>query len=388
MVSYNEQRKRAVHERIGNGYDDILEMIAKYIDKEIVPGEKERDEKKIFPRDKLEELANLGYISIPFPSKYGGSDLPFLVYTVFIEMLCEASASLGITVAIHGTVCDGIEKFASNELKGKYLSDLIKGKKLAAFALTEPDSGSDAGSLKTSAVLKGDHYVLNGRKMFITNAGEADIYFVMARTSKGISSFIVEKDFEGFEVGQLLEKMGIRASKTGELIFNDCKVPKENLVGSEGKGLKYALTMLNSGRITVGAYSLGIAQAAYEKSLRYSKERKQFGDYLANYQLIREKLANMSIKISAARQLVYHAANLKDKGLNFEKEAAQAKLFASEEAVKICLDAIQIHGGMGYMVDTEVERLLRDAKMATIGEGATEILLDKVIAPRCLKEVK
>lgn len=389
MVSYNNERKRVIHERIGDCYDDILGQCAKFIDKEVRPNAFKTDKEKKFPKESLEKLADLGFIGMPFSSKYNGLELPFLVYTSFIEMLCQGCASLGITVAIHGTVTGGIENYANDFLKGKYLPELVSGKKLAAFGLTEPNSGSDAGAMQTKAILDGNSYILNGSKMFITNAGTADTYFVMAKIpEKGISSFIVEKGFEGFQIGQILEKMGVRGSTTGELLFNDCKVPKENLVGVEGKGLKYALNMLNAGRVTVAAYSLGIAQEAYEKSLKYIHERKQFGDFLANYQITKAKIAEMSTKIMAGRQLAYYAANLKDKKADYSKEAAQAKLFASESAVEICLEAIQLHGGMGYMSDTEVERMLRDAKMATIGEGSSEILKLFVIAPRCYEELQ
>lgn len=377
---YTKEQKNAIETLLGKNEEHhmALESIGELCENEIAPKARELEKKEEFPRKNIEKLFELGVMKMSFPEKYGGLGYPFLLYIAALEMVSKACASTALSIAIHNTCCNGIFNYGSDEQKSKYLPGLLDGGRIASFALTEPNSGSDAGSMETRAELKGNDYILNGSKMFITNAGEAGIYFVIAKTGDKHSSFIVESG-NGVKVSKPMKKLGLKASRTCEVVFEDCHVPKANLVGEEGKGFEYAKLMLNSGRVTIGAYSIGIAQAAYEKSLKYSKERKQFGVTISGHQAIQFKLAEMYTSINASRLLTYYAAHLRDLGKPFASEASQAKLFSSEAAVKVCEEAIQIHGGYGYLSEYDVERHWRDVKLATIGEGTSEVM-KKVIS--------
>lgn len=377
---YTKEQKTLIETFLGKNeeYSMVLESIGDLCENEIAPKARELEKKEEFPRKNIEKLFDLGVMKMSFPEKYGGLGYPFLLYIASLEMISKACASTSLSVAIHNTCCNGIFNYGSEEQKSKYLPGLIDGKKIASFALTEPNAGSDAGSMETRAELNGNSYILNGSKMFITNAGEADVYFVMAKTHDRHSAFIVENG-NGVKVSKPMKKLGLKASRTCEVFFEDCSVPKACLVGEEGKGFEYAKLMLNSGRVTIGAYSVGIAQAAYEKSLKYSKERRQFGVPISHHQAIQFKLAEMYTSINASRLMAYYAAHLRDLGKPFASEASQAKLFSSEAAVKVCEEAIQIHGGYGYISEYDVERHWRDVKLATIGEGTSEVM-KKVIS--------
>jgi butyryl-CoA dehydrogenase len=283
-------------------------------------------------------------------------------------------ASTAISVSIHGTTCSGLEKFGSDSQKEEYLGRMIAGELLGAFTLTEPHSGSDAGAIETKASREGNGYVLNGSKIFISNGGIADVYFVFARTAAGPSAFLVPKGSPGLRFGKNVPKLGIRGSTLAEVFFEDCRVPASDLVGTEGMGFEYAKQMLHGGRVTIAALSVGIAQMALEKSVEYSKGRVTFGAPLSQRQMIRQKLADMATSISAARALTYHAAWLRQEGVDYTMEAAEAKLFASEMSLRVCDDAIQIHGGYGYTDDLDVHRHWRDARLMTIGEGTSEVM--------------
>jgi butyryl-CoA dehydrogenase len=324
-------------------------------------------------------MAKLGFMGISIPKEYGGAALDNVSYTLIIEELAKACASTAIIVAVHNSVCAfPIHLLGTENQKQNYLIPLAQGKKLGAFALTEPNAGSDPASMETTAELKGKHYILNGTKIFITNGGSADIVIVMASTdrakrSRGITSFIVEKGTKGFYVGTKENKLGIRGSDTCELIFENCAVPAENVLGTPGDGLVSALTTLDTGRIGVGAQALGVAQGAMEESIKYSMERKQFGRPIADFQAIQWMIADMATEIAAARFLVQRAAWLKDQGRPFTLESSMAKLYASEVAMRAATKAIQIHGGYGCMKDYKVERYFRDAKVIEIYEGTSEI---------------
>lgn len=318
-------------------------------------------------------------MGIPYPKEYGGAGLDTISYAIAVEELSRVDGGTGVILSAHTSLgAYPIAAYGTEEQKQKYLVPLASGEKIGAFALTEENAGSDAGGTETTAVLEGDHYILNGEKIFITNAGEADIYIIFAVTTpgigtRGISAFIVEKGWEGFSFGQSYDKMGIRSSATGELIFNDVKVPKENLLGKEGEGFKIAMATLDGGRIGIAAQALGIAQGAYENALEYSKERIQFGKPIAHNQAVSFKLADMATKLRASRFLVYSAAELKENNERYSMEAAMAKQYASDVSLEIVNDALQIFGGSGYMKGMEVERAYRDAKIATIYEGTNEI---------------
>lgn len=321
----------------------------------------------------------MGLTGIPFPAECGGAGMDNLSYILTVEELARACGSTALTLAAHvslGTY--PIFAFGTDEQREKYVPPLATGEVLGSFGLTEPNAGSDAGGTEATAVRKNGHYLLNGTKVFITNANIGDTFIVTARTSKGegsrgISAFIVEKAFPGFRCGQKLEKLGTRGSDWSELIFEDCEIPAENLVGGEGEGFKVFMKTLEGGRISIGAMALGLAQGAYERAMKYSKERTTFGKPIAEHQAIRFKLADMAVQITASRHLVYEAARLKDAGLPYGTQAAMAKLHASETAMKVCFDAIQVLGGYGYSAEYEVERYWRDAKLTTIGEGTSEI---------------
>ncbi len=337
------------------------------------------DRENRFPVESIPKLRDLGVMGVPWPVELGGSGGGNVSYVIAIEELSRVCASTGVIVSVHTSLCSSpIYHFGTDAQKQKYLIPLAKGDHLGAFGLTEPGAGSDAASQLTVAVLKGDHYVLNGSKIFTTNGGQANTYVCFAMTDKdkglkGISAFIVEGDSPGLEIGKYIDKMGIRGSGQTELFFNDCRVPKENLLGQEGEGFKIAMQTLDGGRIGIAAQALGIAQASLDASVAYAKERVQFGKPIATFQAIQWMIADMATQIQAARHLTYHAAWVEDSGARFSKEAAMAKLFASEAAMFASNKAIQIHGGHGYTKDYPVERYMRDAKITEIYEGTNEV---------------
>ena len=357
-------------------YNLILESIGSFIEKEILSTGKKVDQEELFPRENLEKVAKQGIFAMPFSGEINGLGLPFPVYIAALEMLAQACANTALQVSIQGMVCEGIRLFGDAGQKNKLLKEkgLAEGKNLVAFALTEPCCGSDAKSIQTRAELSGNNYILNGTKTLITSPGEVDFTLLFARSSNGISSFIIPRDTPGFNVAKVIPKLGFRGHRLSEVRLENCLVAREALLGEEGKGLDYAKNILNSGRLTVAAIAIGIAQAAYQKSLIYSKERKAFGASISEFQLVLEKLANMGTEISAARLLTYYAACLKDKGKNIVSEATQAKLYASEMALQVCDNAIQIHGGYGYTDEYDIHRHWRDARLLTIGEGTSDIL--------------
>jgi len=363
-----------------NKQQKLAQKIAReFAQQELAPRAQELDETMEFPRDAIQKMAKLGFMGISIPKEYGGAGLDTVSYTLIIEELAKACASTAIIVAVHNSVCAyPIHLLGTEKQKQNYLIPLAQGKKLGAFALTEPNAGSDPASMETTAELKGKHYILNGTKIFITSGSSADIVIVMASTdrakrSRGITSFIVEKGTKGFYVGTKENKLGIRGSDTCELIFENCAVPAENVLGTPGDGLVSALTTLDTGRIGVGAQALGVAQGAMEESIKYSMERKQFGRPIADFQAIQWMIADMATEIAAARFLVQRAAWLKDQGKPFTLESSMAKLYASEVAMRAATKAIQIHGGYGCMKDYKVERYFRDAKVIEIYEGTSEI---------------
>ena len=357
----------------------IQKLVREFAEKEIAPTVQERDEKAEFSREIFDKIGELGLCGIFFPEEYGGSDGSYVSYILANEELSKVDDAVAAGYASSISLCAWpIWKFGTEEQKKKYLTPLAEGTKLGAFGLTEPNAGSDAARQQSTAVRKGDHYILNGSKIFITNGGEADIYVVFAMTdktkgTKGISAFILEKGMEGFTFGKEEQKMGIHASKTRELIFQDVKVPVENLLGEEGKGFKIAMQGLDGGRIGVAAQGLGIAGAALEAAIKYSKEREQFGKPVCKFQSISFMLADMATKLDAARLLVYRAATLKEQGKPCTKESCMAKLYATDAAMSIATDAVQILGGYGYIREYPVERLMRDAKITQIYEGTNQI---------------
>lgn len=357
----------------------LQKVIRDFAQQEIAPKAAYYDEAEEFPWENLHKMAELGLLGMPVAEEFGGAGTDTVSYIAAIEEISKACASTGAIMAVHtSTGIMPIYMFGTEEQKQKYVPDLATGKKIGAFALTEAGAGSDAAQVATTAVLDGDEWVLNGSKCFITNGGEAEVYTILASTdktkgTKGITAFIVEKDTPGFTFGKKEHKLGIRASATRELIFQDCRIPKENMLGKEGEGFKMAMQVISGARIGISAQAVGIAQAAYEAALEYSKVRVQFGKPIAKQQSIAFMLADMAIQIEAARQLVYHAAQMKDAGQPFDKEAAMAKTFSSDIAVQVALDAIQILGGYGYTREYPVERLLRDAKITQIYEGTNQI---------------
>lgn len=339
----------------------------------------ERMEKGEFPREVLNKMAELGLMGITIPEQYGGSEMDFTSYIIAIHELSKVSAVVGVILSVHTSVgTNPILYFGNEEQKQKYIPKLAAGEYLGAFCLTEPSAGSDVGSMKTKAVKDGEHYKINGSKVFITNGGEADVYIVFASTdatqgSRGISAFIVDKDTPGLIIGKDEHKMGLHGSRTVQLTFEDMKVPVENLLGQEGEGFKIALANLDVGRIGIAAQSLGIAEAAYEAAVGYAKERVQFGKPIAAQQGVGFKLADMATAVEASKLLVYRAADLRSRGINCGKEASMAKLFASKTAVETSIEAVQVFGGYGYTEDYPVERYFRDAKVTEIYEGTSEI---------------
>ena len=369
----------------------IRELISDYSEKEIKPEASENERNSRFPSELIAKLGELGFMGHFVPTEYGGSGLDYLSYIIAVEEISKACASTGIIVSAHNSLaCSPIVYFGTEQQKQKYLTDLASGTKLGCFALSEPEAGSDATSIKTTAVKKEKHYIINGLKSWITNGSEADVAIVFASTdkdkgSRGISAFIVDLDSEGIEIGKSEHKLGIKASSTTQIIFDDCIVPAENLLGEEGEGFKIAMKTLDGGRIGVAAQAVGIARAALEASIIYSKQRKAFNDTISNFQGIQFMLADMSTKVEAARLLTWQAASLLDQGEKFTKQSAMAKLFAAETAMWVTTKAIQIHGGNGYTTDFPVERYFRDAKVTEIYEGTSEIQ-KIVIARQALNE--
>jgi len=346
---------------------------------EIAPTAVERDIKAEFPHEIVKKLADLGFMGMIVPQEWGGAGLDMVSYVLATEEISRVDASCGVIMSVNNSlVCWPINKYGTDEQKERFLRPLAMGKKLGAFALSEPEAGSDATQQKTTATLDGDDYVLEGTKNWITNGATADVYLVFASTDRskgyrGISAFLVERDTQGFERGKKEDKLGIRSSDTCSLSFTNCRVPKANRLGGEGQGFKIAMETLNGGRIGIAAQALGIAGAAFEAALKYSKERHAFGKPIAELQAIQFKLAEMSTQVEAARWLTYKAAAMKDAGENIIQAAAMAKLYASKVAVETALEAIQIHGGYGYVREYLVERFLRDAKITEIYEGTSEI---------------
>jgi hypothetical protein len=347
--------------------------------REIAPNVLRWDEASEFPMDVVKQLGAMGLLGVIFPPEYGGAGLGYVDYMLAIEELSAVDGSIGIIVAAHNSLCTNHIFLAGSEAqRKKYLPKLTTGEHLGAWGLTEPGSGSDASAARTTAVLKGDHYVLNGTKTFITNGHYADVSVIIAVTNKeegthGLSAFIVEKGRPGFRAGKKENKLGLRASDTSELIFEDCTVPAENLLGKEGEGFIDAMRTLDGGRISIAALSLGIAKGALDASVKYVKQRRQFGKAIAEFQGIQWKMADMATELDAARLLTLRAAVLKDAGKRVTQESAMAKLYASEVAVKICNEAVQLHGGYGFIKDYPVEKFYRDVKLCTIGEGTSEI---------------
>ncbi|PID81298.1 MAG: acyl-CoA dehydrogenase [Clostridiales bacterium] len=368
----------------------MQDLFRAFTENEVQPLAEQVDEEEMFPVETVKKMAKIGMMGIPFPREYGGQGGTYLQYANAVETLATACATTSIIVSAHTSLCTApIYEFGNKEQKEKYLPALCSGEKIGAFGLTEANAGTDAASQQTTAVLEGDHYILNGNKIFITNAGYADIYVIFAMTDrekglKGISAFIVESGFEGFSVGKKEKKLGIKGSATCELIMENCKVPKENLLGRLGQGFKIAMITLDGGRIGVAAQALGIAQGAYNEAVNYVKERKQFGKPLAKFQNTQFAIADMKTRIDAARLLVYRAAIKKENKQVYSQDAAMAKLFAAETAMAVTTKAVQLHGGYGYTREYPVERMMRDAKITEIYEGTSEVQR-MVIAARELK---
>ena len=354
-------------------------LYREFAQKEVKPLAQEVDETEQFPKETVAKMQKLGFLSIPMPKEYGGQGCDTLCYAMCVEELSKVCATTGVIVSAHTSLCaEPIRKWGTEEQKQKYLVPLCNGTKLGAFGLTEPGAGTDASGQQTKAVLDGDEYVINGSKIFITNGKEADTYVIFAMTDKskgtrGISAFIVEKGTPGFTFGTKEKKMGIRGSATYELIFTDCRIPKENLLGQEGKGFGIAMTTLDGGRIGIASQALGIAAGALEVTVNYVKERKQFGKSLSQFQNTQFQLADMATKVEAARHLVYKAAIAKDTQKKYSVEAAMAKLYAAEVAMEVTTKAVQLHGGYGYTREYDVERMMRDAKITEIYEGTSEV---------------
>jgi butyryl-CoA dehydrogenase len=360
-------------------HDEIRRTVREFAERRIAPVVDEMERKGEFPHEIIREAAALGLLGVPYPEEIGGTGLDSLAYAITIEELSRVSGSVGIIVSAHTSLgCNPIWLAGNDAQKERYLRPLAAGDKLGAYGLTEPGAGSDSRGTRTRAHRSGDCWVLNGSKRFITNAGVADTYIVTALTDREaesgkISAFIVEAGTPGFSIGRMEEKMGLHASNTGELLFDDCAVPVENLLGEEGEGDKLFLRTLDGGRIGIAAMALGLAQAAYEAASAYAKERRQFDRPIASFQGVAFMIADMATDIDAARLLTYRAAWLKDEGRPYSTEAAMAKLFASETAMRVTNDAIQVHGGYGYITEYKVERYLRDAKLTEIGEGTSQI---------------
>jgi len=358
---------------------------------ELLPGVIERDELQKFPTEQVKKLAELGFLGMNVDPEFEGGGMDYISYVLAISEIAKVDASAAVIMSVNNSLVNwGLNKYATLDQKNKYLKDLASGRKLGAFALSEPEAGSDATSITTTAVDKGDHFILNGTKNWITNGGTSDTVIVFAQTDKskgykGISAFIVEKGWKGFIVGTKENKLGIRASDTHSLMFQDVVVPKENQLGPDGFGFKLSMEILQGGRIGIASQALGIAMGAYERALAYSKERKSFGKAICEHQAIQFKLANMATEIEAAKLLCYQAAYLKDQGLDHNKMSAMAKYYASETAMRVTTEAVQVHGGYGFVKEFHVERMMRDAKITQIYEGTSEIQ-QMIIARDILRE--
>ncbi|MBV7276722.1 acyl-CoA dehydrogenase [Clostridiaceae bacterium UIB06] len=359
--------------------EQVRQMVREFTANEIAPYAAERDKTGIFPLETFKKLGEYGVIGLPYPKEYGGSGGGYMAYALAVEEISKADASIGISYSVSASLCAGpIYMFGTEEQKIKYLPDLLSGRKLGSFGLTEPNAGSDAAGQQCIAELKGEHYVLNGQKIFITNSPLSDTFVVFAMTdrskgTRGISAFIIEKGFPGFSIGQVEDKCGIRSAQVAELIFEDCIIPKKNLLGKEGKGFGIAMKTLDGGRIGVAAQGLGIAEGAFEEAKKYMKERKQFGKELYKFQGLSWMMADMDMKIEQAKLLLYKAACDKDQGLPYTVSAARAKLACTDAAMEITTDAIQLLGGYGYMKDYPLERMMRDAKITQIYEGTNQV---------------
>ncbi|MGG1329618.1 acyl-CoA dehydrogenase AcdA [Bacillus tropicus] len=368
-----------MHFKLSEEHEMIRKMVRDFAKNEVAPTAAERDEEERFDRALFDQMAELGLTGIPWPEEYGGIGSDYLAYVIAIEELSRVCASTGVTLSAHTSLAGWpIFKFGTEEQKQTFLRPMAEGKKIGAYGLTEPGSGSDAGGMKTIAKRDGDHYVLNGSKIFITNGGIADIYVVFALTDpeskqRGTSAFIVESDTPGFSVGKKESKLGIRSSPTTEIMFEDCRIPVENLLGEEGQGFKIAMQTLDGGRNGIAAQAVGIAQGALDASVEYARERHQFGKPIAAQQGIGFKLADMVTDVEAARLLTYQAAWLESEGLPYGKESAMSKVFAGDAAMKVTTEAVQVFGGYGYTKDYPVERYMRDAKITQIYEGTQEI---------------
>ncbi|MDY3344127.1 acyl-CoA dehydrogenase [Riemerella anatipestifer] len=364
----------------------IQQAARDFAQNELLPEVIERDKNQKFPAEQVKKMGELGFLGMMVDPKYGGAGMDSVSYVLAMEEIAKVDASAAVIMSVNNSlVCAGLEKYASEEQKQKYLLPLASGEVIGAFALSEPEAGSDATSQKTTAEDKGDYYLLNGTKNWITNGSTATYYIVIAQTHpekghKGINAFIVERGWEGFEIGPKEDKMGIRGSDTHSLLFTDVKVPKENRIGEDGFGFKFAMAVLNGGRIGIASQALGIASGAYELALKYAKERKAFGTEIINHQAVAFKLADMATQITAARMLCLKAAAEKDQGKDISESGAMAKLFASKTAMDTTVEAVQIHGGYGYVREYHVERMMRDAKITQIYEGTSEI--QKIVISR------
>ncbi|WP_071394655.1 acyl-CoA dehydrogenase [Bacillus tuaregi] len=365
--------------KLSEEHEMIRKMVHDFAKNEVEPTAAQRDEEQHFDREIFNKMGELGLAGIPWPEEYGGIGSDYLAYCIAVEELSRVDASVGVMLSAHTSLAGWpVFKFGTEEQKQKYLRPMAQGEKLGAYGLTEPGSGSDASGMKTNARLEGDHYVLNGSKIFITNGGEAEIYVVFASTdsskgTRGITAFIVESDYPGFSIGKKEDKMGIRSSPTTEIIFEDCKVPVENVLGNVGEGFKIAMMTLDGGRNGIAAQAVGIAQGALDAATNYAKERVQFGKPISAQQGVAFKLADMATNVEAARLLTYQAAYLEYEGLPYGKESAMSKLFAGDTAMKVTTEAVQIFGGYGYTKEYPVERYMRDAKITQIYEGTQEI---------------
>jgi alkylation response protein AidB-like acyl-CoA dehydrogenase len=372
-------KKQIMNFELSEEHKMIRDAARDFAQTELLPGVIERDETQTFPKEQIKKLGELGFLGMMVNPEYGGAGMDAISYVLAMEEISKVDASCSVVMSVNNSlVCWGLETFGTKEQKEKYLKPLAAGEMIGAFCLSEPEAGSDATSQQTIAVDKGDYYLLNGTKNWITNGGTASIYLVIAQTDvekghKGINAFIVEKGMEGFVVGLKENKLGIRGSDTHSLMFTDVKVPKENRIGEDGFGFTFAMKTLSGGRIGIAAQALGIASGAYELALKYSRERKAFGKEISKHQAIAFKLADMATEIDAARLLCLKSAWLKDKGKNYDKASAMAKVFASEVAMKTTVEAVQVHGGYGFVKEYHVERLMRDAKITQIYEGTSEI---------------
>ena len=369
-------------------HEMIRQAARDFAQNELLPGVIDRDRDQIFPTEQVKMMGEMGFLGMMVDPKYGGAGMDSVSYVLAMEEIAKVDASAAVVISVNNSlVCAGLERFASEEQKQKYLVPLASGQAIGAFALSEPEAGSDATSQKTTAIDMGDHYLLNGTKNWITNGNSAKYYIVIAQTDaekkhKGINAFIVERGWEGFEIGPKEDKMGIRGSDTHSLLFTDVKVPKENRIGEEGFGFNFAMAVLNGGRIGIASQALGIASGAYELALKYAKERKAFGKEIINHQAVAFKLADMHTQITAARMLCLKAACEKDAGKDISESGAMAKLYASQVAMDTTIEAVQIHGGYGYVKEYHVERLMRDAKITQIYEGTSEI--QKIVISRSI----